>query len=134
MTAGLFDRAKSGRFAATMSIALLAMFAMLFSAFAADLPALTGRVVDNANIIDTATEAALTQKLADFEIKGSDQIVVATINSLDGEEIESYATRLFNAWKLGSSAKPARTMACFCWWPRTTARCASKSAMGWKAR
>ena len=105
MTAGLFDRAKFGRFAATIGIVLLAMVAMLFSAFAADLPALTGRVVDNANIIDTATEAALTQKLADFEIKGSDQIVVATINSLDGEEIEPYATRLFNSWKLGQAGK-----------------------------
>jgi len=105
MTAGFFDRAKSGRFAATMSIALLAMFAMLFSAFAADLPALTGRVVDNAGIIDAVTEAALTQKLANFEIKGSDQIVVATINSLDGEEIEPYANRLFNFWQLGQAGK-----------------------------
>ena len=105
MTAGLFDWAKSGRFAATMSIALLAMFAMLFSAFAADLPALTGRVVDNAGIIDAVTEAALTQKLADFEIKGSDQIVVATINSLDGEEIEPYANRLFKFWQLGQAGK-----------------------------
>ncbi|MER9183940.1 TPM domain-containing protein, partial [Mesorhizobium sp. M0767] len=67
-------------------------------AFAADLPTLTGRVVDNAGIIDAATEAALTQKLAAFETKGSDQIVVATIPSLDGEEIEPYANRLFRAW------------------------------------
>ncbi|TPJ96755.1 hypothetical protein FJ872_32390, partial [Mesorhizobium sp. B2-5-9] len=41
-----------------------------FAAFAADLPALTGRVVDNAGIIDAGTRAALTQKLADFETKG----------------------------------------------------------------
>ncbi|WP_245472146.1 MULTISPECIES: TPM domain-containing protein, partial [unclassified Mesorhizobium] len=68
-------------------------------AYAADLPALTGRVVDNAGIIDAATRAALTQKLADFETKGSDQIVVATIPSLDGEEIEPYANRLFRFWK-----------------------------------
>jgi len=93
-----------GRFATG---ALLAMAVLLagFPALAAELPALTGRVVDNAGIIDAATEAALTQKLADFETKGSDQIVVATIPSLDGEEIEPYATRLFNAWKLGQTAK-----------------------------
>ena len=105
MTAGPFNRPVSDRFAAIIGIALLAMVAMLFSAFAADLPALTGRVVDNANIIDATTEAALTQKLADFEKKGSDQIVVATISSLDGEEIEPYANRLFRFWKLGQGGE-----------------------------
>ncbi|TPJ32519.1 hypothetical protein FJ432_32200, partial [Mesorhizobium sp. B2-6-5] len=55
--------------------ALFCLFLLLpLTAFAADLPALTGRVVDNAGIIDAATKAALTQKLADFETKGSDQI------------------------------------------------------------
>ncbi|TIX08499.1 MAG: YgcG family protein, partial [Mesorhizobium sp.] len=38
-----------------------------------------------------------------FEQKGSDQIVVATIPSLDGEEIEPYANRLFRFWKLGQA-------------------------------
>ncbi|WP_292291792.1 YgcG family protein, partial [Mesorhizobium sp.] len=86
--------------------ALLVAVAFLFSplaAHAAELPALTGRVVDNAGLIDAATKAALTQKLADFETKGSDQIVVATIPSLGGEEIEPYANRLFRFWKLGQA-------------------------------
>ncbi|WP_375162709.1 TPM domain-containing protein, partial [Mesorhizobium sp. Mes31] len=85
-------------------LTLLGLLASLLffplAAFAADLPALTGRVVDNAGIIDAGTRAALTQKLAAFEAKGSDQIVVATIPSLDGEEIEPYANRLFRFWKL----------------------------------
>ena len=95
---------RHGRFA-TGALLVMAVLLAGFAALAAELPALTGRVVDNAGIIDAATEAALTQKLADFETKGSDQIVVATINSLDGEEIEPYATRLFNFWKLGQTAK-----------------------------
>ena len=93
-----------GRFATGALLALAVLLAG-FAAFAAELPALTGRVVDNAGIIDAATEAALTQKLADFETKGSDQIVVATIHSLDGEEIEPYANRLFRAWKLGQAGE-----------------------------
>ena len=76
-----------------------------FAAFAAELPALTGRVVDNAGMIDPATEAALVQKLAAFEKKSSDQIVVATIASLDGEAIEPYANRLFRAWGLGQAGE-----------------------------
>ena len=105
MTGRVFNPPEPGRAAAMIGVALLAMMAMLFAAFAAELPALTGRVVDNADMIDAATEAALTQKLADFETKGSDQIVVATIPSLGGEEIEPYATRLFNFWKLGQASK-----------------------------
>ena len=56
-------------------------------------------------MIDPATEAALVQKLADFEKKGSDQIVVATIDTLDGEPIEPYANRLFRAWGLGQAGE-----------------------------
>ncbi|MGO4643328.1 YgcG family protein, partial [Mesorhizobium sp. 2RAF45] len=86
-------------------LAVLALLLSCFAGFAAELPALTGRVVDNAGIIDAGTKAALTQKLADFETKGSDQIVVATIPSLDGEEIEPYANRLFRFWKLGQAGE-----------------------------
>ncbi|TIT18340.1 MAG: YgcG family protein, partial [Mesorhizobium sp.] len=93
-----------GRNAGLIFFGFVLTFLLLpLTALAAELPALTGRVVDNAGIIDAATEATLTQKLADFETKGSDQIVVATIPSLDGEEIEPYANRLFRAWKLGQA-------------------------------
>ena len=72
----------------------------------AELPALTGRVVDNAGMIDPASESgAYVQKLEAFEKKSSDQIVVATIDSLDGEPIEPYANRLFRAWGLGQAGE-----------------------------
>jgi uncharacterized protein len=87
------------------------MLALLFAlfvaapAFAAPLPALTGRVVDDAHMIDPATRAAIEQKLADYEKKSSDQVVVATVDSLDGEAIEPYANRLFRAWHLGQAGE-----------------------------
>lgn len=68
---------------------------------AAPTQALTGRVVDAAGIIDPAARQQLTQKLADFEAKSSDQVVVVTVPSLNGEDIESYSNRLFRAWALG---------------------------------
>ncbi|TIQ45520.1 MAG: hypothetical protein E5X61_15410, partial [Mesorhizobium sp.] len=51
---------------------VLSLLFLPLTALAAELPVLTGRVVDNAGIIDAATEAALTRKLADFEAKSSD--------------------------------------------------------------
>src|SRR5215470_20214290 len=68
-------------------------------------PPLTGRVVDDAGILDAATRAALTQKLAALETKTTDQLVVATVKSLQGTSVEDYANRLFRQWKLGQAGK-----------------------------
>lgn len=100
---GLPAISPSGRVAGAALVLLLFLFAL--PAFAQSLPALTGRVVDNAGIIDAATEASLTSRLEAFERKSSDQIVVATIQSLGGEAIEPYANRLFRAWKLGQAGE-----------------------------
>lgn len=89
---------------AAAMLALL-LFVLALPAFAQSLPALTGRVVDDAGIIDAATEASLTARLEAFEKKSSDQIVVATVPSLGGEAIEPYANRLFRAWKLGQAGE-----------------------------
>ena len=89
----------------TAFAALLLAFFLSFTAAAAELPALTGRVVDQAGIIDAVAEPALTRKLEEFEQRSSDQIVVATIPSLDGEAIEPFANRLFRAWELGQAGE-----------------------------
>ncbi|MGL4494486.1 MAG: TPM domain-containing protein [Beijerinckiaceae bacterium] len=85
--------------------ACLAVFILLIcnSAFAQTFPALTGRVVDAASIIDAANEISLDQKLKAHEDKTSDQIVIATIASLEGYDIADYANRLFRHWKLGQA-------------------------------
>jgi uncharacterized protein len=72
---------------------------------AATFPPLTGRVVDQANILSPVTAADLERKLADLEQKSGIQLVVATVPSLGGEEIEPYANALFRAWKLGETKK-----------------------------
>lgn len=68
-------------------------------------PALSGRVVDAANVLPPATEQALTTRLADLETRTGRQLVVATVPSLGGYEIEEYATGLFRAWGLGQRAR-----------------------------
>ena len=68
-------------------------------------PALTGRVVDDAHVLQPADIAALTAKLANFETQSQRQIVVATVPSLGGNEIEEYANGLFRAWGLGNKQR-----------------------------
>jgi uncharacterized protein len=89
--------------------ALIVIIAAALCASAAlaapNLPPLTGRVVDEAKILSPVTAADLERKLADLEQKSGIQLVVATVPSLGGEEIEPYANTLFRAWKLGEAKK-----------------------------
>jgi uncharacterized protein len=86
-------------------LALLALLLAAFAALAASFPALTGRVVDQANIIPAATRSGIETKLADLEAKSGIQLEVATVATLDGQEIEPYANQLFRTWKLGQKDK-----------------------------
>jgi uncharacterized protein len=93
------------RAGARLAIAVTVLLWASLSAFAVSYPALTGRVVDQANIIPTATRDAIELKLSDLESKFGIQLVVATVKSLEGEEIEPYSNGLFRTWKLGEKAK-----------------------------
>lgn len=81
--------------------------ALLFASSAlaqeTDFPALTGRVVDQAGILDEQMEASLTATLAAHEAETSNQIVVATLASLNGYDIIDYANRLGRYWQIGTS-------------------------------
>ena len=86
-------------------LASLLLFWTAATLVAANLPPLTGRIVDSAQIIDARSRPALEQKLEDLESKSGIQLVVATVTSLEGQDIESYANQLFRTWKLGEKAK-----------------------------
>jgi uncharacterized protein len=49
--------------------------------------------------------AARSTKLKELEDKSSIQLVVATVKSLQGSDIETYANGLFRFWKLGQAQK-----------------------------
>jgi uncharacterized protein len=93
------------RRAGCLAVALAALLWAGLTALAVTYPALSGRIVDQANIIPAATSAAIEPKLADLESKSGIQLVVATVTSLEGEEIEPYANELFRTWKLGQAQK-----------------------------
>ncbi len=66
-------------------------------------PALTRRVVDQADILSPATEKAITALLAAHEEVTSNQVVVLTVFSLEGEAIEDLSIRVAEAWELGTA-------------------------------
>jgi len=72
-------------------VVFVALLCAANAALAVTFPALTGRIVDQANIIRAETRSTIEPKLADLEVKSGIQLVVATVSSLEGEEIEPYA-------------------------------------------
>ncbi|WP_287371892.1 TPM domain-containing protein [Prosthecochloris sp.] len=68
---------------------------------AVELPSLTGRVNDYASMISSETEREIDEKLARLEENESTQVVVLTVDSLEGEPLEDFSIRIVEAWKIG---------------------------------
>jgi uncharacterized protein len=90
---------------------LAVLFAALLALIAAPLaaqpqfPELTGRVVDNADLLTPEAEAALTAKLEALETQSQRQLVVATVPDLQGYDIADYGYQLGRAWGLGDETR-----------------------------
>jgi uncharacterized protein len=79
----------------------LVFFVWAALAQAMEVPALKGRVNDYAGILSPATINQLETVLSELEKTDSTQIVVLTIASLEGQNIDQYAIKVFEAWKIG---------------------------------
>src|SRR5688572_24785978 len=86
---------------------LLGLLLIASSALADTLPvpALGGRVVDQAGILDNAEESRLTTKLKGLEDQTSIQLVVVTLSSLSGAPIEDWGLTLGRSWGIGQKGK-----------------------------
>ena len=98
------DRLTFGR----LRLAALAMTMLLFFAAPASaqtFPKLTGRVVDQAQLLTPAQVVDLTSKSQTLETQTGRQFVIATVKSLEGYPIEDYAYRLGREWKIGDQKR-----------------------------
>jgi uncharacterized protein len=86
---------------ARLAFAALLASSLSVTALALDVPKLGGRVNDYANLISPAAEARIDLTLATLEQDEGAQVVVLTIDSLDGEQLEEYSLRVAETWKLG---------------------------------
>jgi uncharacterized protein len=96
------------RHLAALSALILALALSFVSApalAAPTFPALSGRVVDDAHVLSSGTVADLTAKLADLEARSGRQLVVVTLSSLQGYDIEDYGYQLGRAWQIGQKGQ-----------------------------
>jgi uncharacterized protein len=89
----------------TLGLLTAFLVALAVAAYALTFPPLTGRVVDEAGILDASTRSGLEQKLADLEAKTTGQLVVVTLKSLQGTSIEDYGYQLGRHWGIGQKGK-----------------------------
>jgi uncharacterized protein len=84
---------------------LLLLAVAVVQAAAPDFPPLTGRVNDGAGLLSERDQAELESALARFETETTNQIVVATLDSLQGLAIEEYGYQLGRHWGIGQEGK-----------------------------
>jgi uncharacterized protein len=70
-------------------------------AAALEVPALTGRIVDNAHLLPPDRAASLSAELVAHEERTGNQVVLLTLPSLEGEPLEEFSHRVATTWKLG---------------------------------
>jgi uncharacterized protein len=87
---------------AALAHAALALVALVCPATAEpSFPALTGRIVDQAGLLDAAARSRLEAKLKALESKTTTQLVVVTLRSLGDYDIADYGYQLGRYWGIG---------------------------------
>ena len=89
----------------TFSTLAIAVFLSAFPVFAANVPALKGRVNDYAKIIRDSDEREIEEYLAGVEQSTGIQIAVLTMPSLGGEDIASFGIKVADKWDIGDKDK-----------------------------
>lgn len=93
-----------GRFISGIALGL--MIGTMGAARATDIPPLSGRVNDYANVLSTTQRATLSNQLSQIEkLPDNPQVAVLFAKSLNDEDIAPYSGNVFRAWKLGQKGK-----------------------------
>ncbi|MGF6220423.1 TPM domain-containing protein [Pseudomonas frederiksbergensis] len=90
-----------------LKVGLMLMFWVFALTAQAELkfPELTGRVVDNAQMIEPAVREQLTQQLNAHEKTTGEQLVVVTLPDLQGTDIADFGYQLGRYWGIGQKDK-----------------------------
>lgn len=85
--------------------ATLPLVAAAARAAVVEVPYLSGRVVDTAEVLSADARARIGELLGAHEASSGNQVVVLTLPTLADESVEDFAERVFQAWKLGQADK-----------------------------
>src|SRR3569833_2405171 len=104
-------RSKASGTAGPMKRIALLLLSLLLALLATPAAALSfpphpqGPIYDEADLLPPDREAALDQRLRAFDQQTGDAVIVATVNSLQGDTIEDYAAKLYASWGIGGAER-----------------------------
>ena len=81
------------------------LWCLPYSAYGLEVPKLQGYINDYAGMISPPARAKIEEALRAFERSDSTQIVILTIPSLQGEDIEEFGIKVGDTWKIGQKGK-----------------------------
>jgi uncharacterized protein len=84
---------------------ILLLCCLPFAAYGLDVPRLQGYVNDHAGMVSRSAKSKIEEELRTFEQSDSTQVVILTIPSLEGENIEEFSIKVAEAWKIGQQQK-----------------------------
>jgi len=70
-----------------------------------DVPELKGRINDYAQLLDDHQRAQLEYVLQRYEAQTTNQVVLLTVPTLQGQDIEGFSMRVAEAWRIGQKGK-----------------------------
>ena len=88
-----------------LALLWLALLALATPASAQTFPKLTGRVVDQANLLRPEQELDISSKSEALEAQSGAQLVVVTVTSLENRRIEDYSYQLGRHWGIGEEKR-----------------------------
>ncbi len=91
----------SGKGAACCAPTMLLALLLALPAAALEVPHLTGRVNDLADLIPPDAEVRINAELEKLEQEKGSQVAVLTIPSLEGDSLEDFSLRVVETWGLG---------------------------------
>ncbi len=94
-----------GRLSRALLAVAVALAILPSRAFALEVPAMRGPVNDLALVMSDDERASLESYLVAVSEQTGVQVAILTVDSLEGEAIESYSMRVAEAWKLGQADK-----------------------------
>lgn len=95
--------ARAARLSAALTLVVCLLCPVLAVAADPVFPELTGRIVDNADLLSADDEQRIEAELQALEAASTDQLAVVTLPSLQGFTIEEFGYKLGRHWGIGQA-------------------------------
>lgn len=97
---------------------LLLFVSMTFQAHALPVPSMRGFVNDPHALFATEDKLSLISEVAEINRRTGAQVAVLVLPSLEGENLETFATQTFNEWRLGNAQRNDGVLILVAWQDR----------------